>query len=204
MALLLQGMRDPAGAGSAHDLLKFGAAVAGLSAVFSLPWAVRASWRLLRHRAPERSIRQIGKVVLESLVYEGSIHRSTGRAAAQRVFAEKNRDGTVFCWIAGQGYEQAAFLRAMAELLGPVEDARFLLARQSWGNFREDYFAVPDALARKKEFAEFFAERWRRAVGPVALVYTRTPEGRRLLLRARVHSLAASFQKGSERVSCWK
>lgn len=203
-ALMLQGMRDPAGVGSAQDLLTFGAAVAGLSAVFSLPWAVRAGWRLIRHGTPEGSIRQIGKVVLESLMYEGSIHGSTSRAAAQRVFAEKNRDGTVFCWIEGQGHEQAAFVRAMDELLGPVNDARFLLARRSWGALREDYFVVPDALARKKEFAEFFAERWRRAVGPVDLVYTRTPEGRSLLLRARVHSLAASFQKSSEQVSCWK
>jgi hypothetical protein len=41
-------------------------------------------------------------------------------------------------------------------------------------------------------------------VGPVQLVFTRTPEGRRYLLRARGHSLAASFQRRSERVSCWK
>jgi hypothetical protein len=58
-----------------------------------------------------------------------------------------------------------------------------------WRAFREDYFAVPDILARKKEFAEFFAKRWGRLVGPVQLVYARTPEGRRMLLRARVHSL---------------
>jgi len=43
------------------------------------------------------------------------------------------------------------------------ENPRYLLARkQLWRVFREDYFAVPDVLARKKEFAEFFAKRWGR------------------------------------------
>jgi hypothetical protein len=86
-----------------------------------------------------------------------------------------------------------------------AENPRYFLARKRlWRAFREDYFAVPDILARKKEIAEFFAKRWGRRVGPVQLVYARTPEGRRMLLRARVHSLAGAFQKRSERVSCWK
>jgi hypothetical protein len=73
-----------------------------------------------------------------------------------------------------------------------------------WRLFREDYFAVPEALARKKEYAELFVQRWKRLVGPVTLVYTRTPEGRKVLLRARNHSLSSAFQKRAERVSCWK
>jgi hypothetical protein len=48
--------------------------------------------------------------------------------------------------------------------------------------FREDYFAVPDILARKQEFAEFFASVGGRLDGPVQLVYARTSEGRRMLL----------------------
>jgi len=80
-----------------------------------------------------------------------------------------------------------------------------LLARRKiWKVFREDYFAVPDALARKKDVAEMFTQRWKRLVGPVELVYARTPEGRKLLLRARNHSLSGAFQKRAERVNSWK
>ena len=87
--------------------------------------------------------------------------------------------------------EQSIFLRALRETLSPIDNPRYLLARRKiWRLFREDYFAVPDVLARKKEFAEFFAQRWKRLVGPVQLVFTRTPEGRRLLLRARNYSLS--------------
>jgi superfamily II DNA or RNA helicase len=175
----------------------------GLAAIVSLPWALLAIWRLIRHGTPERSIKQIGRAVLDALEYEGSINQHAGDF---RVYADRNQDGTVFCWIGGgTGKEQAIFLRALREVLSPIDNPRYLLARSKiWRFLREDYFTVPDVLARKKEFAETFAQRWKRLVGPVELVYTRTPEGRKLLLRARSHSLSGAFQKHAERVSCWK
>jgi superfamily II DNA or RNA helicase len=185
------------------DFFTYVEVAAAFAAAVSLPWALLALWRFIRHGTPERSVRQIGSAVLRSLEYEGSIDRRGGEF---RVYSNRNDDGTVFCWVGGgTGKEQAIFLRALREILRPIESPRYLLARRKiWRIFREDYFAVPDALARKKEFAEVFASQWRKLVGPVQLIYTRTPEGRRLLLRARVHSLAGAFQKRSEHVSCWK
>ena len=186
-----------------QDSWGFVLAPLGIAAAVSLPWSLLALWRLTRHGTPERSIEQIGRAVLDALEYEGSVDR---RAGDFRVYANRNKDGTVFCWIGGgTGKEQATFLRALREALSAIDNPRYLLARRKiWRILREDYFAVPDAFARKKEFAEFFAQRWRRLVGPVQLVFTRTPEGRKLLLRARNHSLSGAFQKRAERVSCWK
>lgn len=203
LTFFFQFLRGAARFPGSQDSLARLAAVAGLAAAISLPWALLAVWRFIRHGTPERSIREIGRAVLESLQYEGSIEQTV---AQMRVYANRNDDGTVFCWVGGStGRDQAAFLRALREVLRPIENPRYFLAQKRvWRAFREDYFAVPDILARKKEFAEFFAKRWGRLVGPVQLVYARTPEGRRMLLRARVHSLAGAFQKRSERVSCWK
>jgi len=177
--------------------------VVGIAAVVSLPWSLLALWRLIRHGTPERSIQQIGRAVLDALEYEGCIDQ---RAADFRVYANWNKDGTVFCWIGGgTGIEQTTFLRALRGTLSPIDNPRYLLARPKiWRIFREDYFAVPDVLARKKEFAEFFARRWKKYVGTVQLVFTRTPEGRKMLLRARNHSLSGASQKRTERMSCWK
>jgi superfamily II DNA or RNA helicase len=186
-----------------QDFWTFAALLLGIAAIVSLPWSLIALWRFIRHGTPERSIKQIGRAVLEALEYEGSIDQ---HAAVFRVYADRNGDGTVFCWIGGgTGKEQATFLRALREILSPIDNPRYLLARRKiWRVFREDYFAVPDALARKKEVAEIFTQRWKRLVGPVELVYTRTPEGRKLLLRARNHSLSGAFQKRAERLSSWK
>lgn len=186
-----------------QDFWTFATLLLGIAAIVSLPWSLIALWRLIRHGTPERSIKQIGRAVLEALEYEGSIDQQAG---VFRVYADRNGDGTVFCWIGGgTGKEQATFLRALREILSPIDNPRYLLARRKiWKVFREDYFAVPDVLARKKEVAEMFTQRWKRLVGPVELVYTRTPEGRKLLLRARNHSLSGAFQKRAERVSSWK
>ena len=202
LALFFSFLRSAARFPSSQDAFARLAAVAGLAAAISLPWSLLALWRFIRHGTPERSIREIGRAVLESLQYEGCIERTV----VMRVYANRNDDGTVFCWVGGSsGRDQTAFLHALREVLRPIENPRYFLARKRrWRFFREDYFAVPDILARRKEFAEFFAKQWCRLVGPVQLVYARTPDGRRMLLRARVHSLAGAFQKHSERVSCWK
>jgi hypothetical protein len=203
LILFFELLRRPIRVRAIPDFFTYVEIVAAIAATVSLPWALLGLWRFIRHGTPERSIRQIGIAVLESLQYEGSIDR---RAGEFRVYSTRNDDGTVFCWVGGgAGKEQAIFLRALREILRPIDNPRYLLARNRiWRIFREDYFAVPDLLARKKEFAEVFANKWRHRVGPVRLIYTRTSEGRKLLLRARVHSLAAAFQKRSEHVSCWK
>ena len=188
---------------SDQDPLAFVAVIAGLAATVSLPWAVLAVWTFIRHGTPERSMKQIGTAVLEALKYEGSIDSAS---ADFQVHADHSRDGSVYCWIGGgTGRDQAIFLRALREVLRPVENPRYLLARtRFWRFFREDYFAVPDLLARKKDCAEVFARKWRSHVGPVQLVYTRTPDGRKVLLCARMHSFAAVFEARTERVNCWK
>ena len=149
---------------------------------------------------------------------DGVLRRTTSRAQASSVRASTSArngllaaartfvpGGNADAIGGGTGKEQAVFLRALREVVSPIDNPSYLLARRKlWGFFREDYFAVPDAFARKKEFAEMFARRWNRLVGPVQLVYTRTPEGRKLLLRSRNHSLSGAFQKRAERVSCWK
>lgn len=94
--------------------------VLGLAAVVSLPWSLLALWRLIRHGTPERSIKQIGRAVLESLEYEGSIDQHAGEF---RVYADRNQDGTVYCWIGGRtGQEQAIFLRALREVQSRIRD----------------------------------------------------------------------------------
>jgi hypothetical protein len=105
---------------------------------------------------------------------------------------------------ASRATERAA-MEAIAELLGPVENPRYLLVRRSriGPKRRSDYHAVPAAIGRKKEYAEAFHKAWQARVGPSQLVFTRTAEGRRMLLRARARSFAAGFQRRVERRSAW-
>ncbi|MEO6214898.1 MAG: hypothetical protein ABIO86_02615, partial [Sphingomonas sp.] len=98
------------------------------------------------------------------------------------------------------------FLEALAEVLGPVENPRYLLVRESWlgRRLRIDFHAVPAVLGQRKESAEYFALRWEARVGRAKLVFTRSGNGRHVLLRARARSLAAGFQRAVDTLSAWE
>ena len=101
--------------------------------------------------------------------------------------------------------DSAIFAQACQEVMGPINDARYLIERDSsslrnlmnrpvWATIRwlfkveEDqvaYHRVPDLFAGRKERAEVFAGYWQQWVGGGRLIFTRTAEGRRILLLAR-------------------
>jgi len=180
------------------------AVVLGLAAVVTLPWFFRALWLFIKHGTLESSLRNVGKAVVETLMKIGLIVQSPTPPVVR---ADKGQAGHSMCWLEGAtAHECALFVRAMRELVEPLENPRYLISRRKkyLSFWREDYHAVPEAVAKKKAHAETFAAHWRRHVGPAELVYTRTPEGRKILLRARGKALAASFVPKSERITAWK
>ena len=97
------------------------------------------------------------------------------------------------------------FARALEEQLGSLAGARYLVRQDSSkiGNpllrllwqlvrtitgFKDPaavYYRVPDILAARKQDATVLASYWQRYVGGGELIYTRTEEGREVLLAAR-------------------
>ena len=175
-----------------------------VGALAAAPKLLKALWLLIRYGPVEGSMRQIGESLLKSLAQVGVIKTPENTL---RVVVRPESEGSVYCGlVGGTTYEKSAYLDALQIILDPIENPRYLLTRPgAFGIFsRLDYHAVPTAIARKKEFADYFAQTWRRLVGPTNLIYTRTLEGRLILLKARSQSLSAAFRKRCERVSCWK
>ena len=69
-----------------------------------------------------------------------------------------------------------------------------MLMREKRGRTKE-YYAVPEIFGRQKGRAEVFEKQIRRALGRFRMVYTRTPEGRKILLRARTRSFVNQNQR---------
>jgi superfamily II DNA or RNA helicase len=204
LASLLQGIR---GAKENFWLyLKIALAIAALAAA---PLCLRALWLFLRHGRIESSLKQVGEALLATLVFMRAIRT---KPSELRVVTERAAGGAVFCHLdGGTSYEKSLYLRALQELLDPIHDPRYLLIRGSgfagipFGRLlKRDYHAVPERIGRRKEFAEHLTRDWAHRVGPVELVYTRTAEGRRILLHARTHSLAGKLREPSERLTAWK
>jgi hypothetical protein len=68
---------------------------------------------------------------------------------------------------------------------------------------QNDYHSVPDLLGKNKTLAEYFANQWRHLVGNCDLLYTRTIEGRKLILKSRVKSLSSQSNAKTEQVNKW-
>jgi len=175
----------------------------GATFLYSLPQLARAGFLYWRNGTLERSLVQVGGVLVACLCRAGALQRD---ATDYAVVVKRSITGRCDIFVEGATRaEERIFLGALAELLGPVQNPRYLLVRRSrlWRRSRADYHAVPALLAARKELAAQFQAEWTRRIGASRLIFTRTGAGRRELLRARVQSFSAGMQRSFERRSVW-
>jgi len=203
-SLLMQSAERNSDTMTVRGLLILLAIASALAALAAAPRCIKALWLLLWHGPVASSMKQIGKAVLKAMAQAELIETNFARL---RVITRRLDYGFVSCSLqGGTTRERSIFLEALQELLGPVEDPRYVLVRKSalgWFT-RKDYHTVPKVLGKNKESAEFLRRMWSLRVGSAELVYTRTPEGRQFLLKARARSMAQSFQKRAERLKVWQ
>ncbi|MBK6802708.1 MAG: DEAD/DEAH box helicase family protein [Novosphingobium sp.] len=192
-------------AGNWASLGTAGMAVAGAAMLASLPKLLLGLRLLWRSGSLEASVRQVGEAVIAGLVAAGALDGFQVWQA--RVVTRRSASGRVDVLVEGLPRAgERAVLEALAEALGHVRNPRYLLVRRSWLGLhrRTDYHAVPEAIGRQKASAEVFHREWCARVGSARLVYTRSAEGRLILLRARARSFAAGFQRRVDRYSVWE
>ncbi|WP_300973623.1 DEAD/DEAH box helicase family protein [Sphingomonas sp. LHG3406-1] len=179
-------------------------ALAGAAALVTIPRLAMAAWLWLQNGTLEGCVDQVARAVLAGLQSAGIVADHEAERACVEVRTALSGRMDIFVTGLSRAGERAV-IEALMEVLGPVRNPRYLLARRSLlGSIaRSDFHAVPPAIGARKEAAEAFHAAWRRHVGASDLVFTRTPEGRMTLLRARARSFAASFQRRVDRRSAW-
>ena len=90
----------------------------------------------------------------------------------------------------GTGRDKALFTKCVNEFFGEIENQRYLLVKQGKWKGRYDFYAVPEVFAKKKEDVERFYNYIKPYMGKYDLVYTRSEQGRKVLLEARMKSIA--------------
>ncbi|MHC4435627.1 MAG: DEAD/DEAH box helicase family protein, partial [Planctomycetota bacterium] len=203
-SLIMRGGSGSSEKATLRGMLLLAAAASVISALAALPKCLKALYLFLRHAPVSSSMKQIGKALVRSLAHADLIE---SRVSKLKVVTTSHQHGLVSCSLrGGTTYEKSLFLDSMQEILGPIGNPRYIMVRKTpLGRLiRKDYHVVPHALGRNKEFAEHFKKMWSKYVGPAELVYTRTVEGRKVLLRARGHAMSTSFQRRAERTRAWK
>ena len=172
--------------------------------LYRLPKTIAMIRVLYRHLPVDGALKYIGRAVTEALAEAGLITTSTRH---MKVTVEILESGGFNVALAGSTfYESSLFADCMAEVLSPLENPRYLLRRD--GTFlrkkRQDYHAVPAKFAVKKDLAAIFCKAWNKYVSPSELIYTRSAEGREVLLKARVQSFSSVFEKEIKRLDKWQ
>ncbi len=141
--------------------------------------------RSLGNASAEKSVKRLGDALLETLRGAGQIESEGARLCITA------RKGGVECALDGaSAREKTLFAEAMGEMLSPLDNPRYLLIRSLplFGfskRMLSQSYACPALLGTKKETAELLRKALEKNGDRFELVYTRSLEGRKLLLACR-------------------
>lgn len=200
------------------ELLQAGADAALVAAIGVLGWSLVRHRRLIGELArmllvgqpPDSIVRDVASATLTALQEAGELDPGILAGQVQVVWTDQDELEVVLDHV--EPGPSAVLAAALAQVLGPVDDPRYLIRRtdarlpsvgaqalwlplrtlafRRWG--RDSWHAVPAVLGTHRERAERFSTAWAATVGGGELLYTRSDEGRRALLDARAqHGVAA-------------
>lgn len=159
----------------------------------------------IKHGFLYKEIHKFGDAILATL---NTLNYLTTSIEILHVESYLENDGAIFCGlVGGTQLEETQFNNALSDLLAPIESPRYLIIKKSWFKKAldiEKFYPVPEIFGDKKKKALAFQKHWNAFVGDSKLVYTRQTEGRKLLLKARLHHISTSFIKTTRAVTIWK
>jgi superfamily II DNA or RNA helicase len=148
--------------------------------IFLLYVMVRAGIVMFRFLTPQKEIKHMGIALVKALKKADVIRSYNARPVTREEDAL-----TVSSYLeGGTTYEKNVYSKSIFELLGAIDNPRYLLVKRI-NRIGSEYYQVPSILAKNKETAEALLHCMNEQFGLFALVFTRNAWGRRMLLKAR-------------------
>ncbi len=179
--------------------------VAFIGIIINSGIAYRTLKMYIQYRDIANDFKHIGQALLQTLIQTQDIKAESSEL---NIISSIDKNGAVYCRLkGGSSYEKLLFINALEEIVNPINNPRYIIIRKS-SLFKtvsqKDYHAVPEIIGKNKQNALIFTNNWSRLVGKCDLIFTRTLEGRKLLLKSRIQSLSSQFQDSLEHVNRWK
>ena len=162
---------------------------------FALPWLTAlcvlflaiTAFRYYSYKSPYKRLRQIGEAIRKAMVTAGHLSDDQSRVQVD----EDKESFNVFAYLKGGSMrDKELFSKALGEFFAPVDNQRYLLVAKKAPAGQSKYFVVPSLFEKRKEDAQLFQNAVAPQLGDYQLVYTRNEAGRKVLLEARLKSLA--------------
>lgn len=136
------------------------------------------------HSSPKKNMTFIAKALLNTLQYCNFI--------SDRAILNVQGDDVYIAISLKEAsrYEQNLFNEAIKEMFSPIDNPRYLMILQKKGHLKyEQSYSCPSVLGKKKAMVDLFATNLIGRVGTFKVIYTRSDEGRALILRCKKRSI---------------
>lgn len=151
----------------------------------------RLIYKYLRNGSIEGSMKSVISVVLKTLIKMGEIKTDFATA---RIKIKRQTNGKLFCTVRKlRPIELCILTRAVQEILNPIDNPRYLIKRG--GIIQKDYHAIPEIIGTNKSNVLYFKRMWQKYIGRCQIIYTRSPNGKKLLLKAKRYAFANDWGK---------
>lgn len=143
--------------------------------------------RYFFYKSPYVRLRQAGEGIRNAMLKMG--HLSDDQS---RVQVEEDKDSyCIFAYLKGGSMRnKELFSQTLGQFFAPVDNQRYLLVAKKAPAGQSKYFVVPSLFEKRKEEAQLFLDAIAPQLGDYQLVYTCNEAGRKVLLEARLKSLA--------------
>ena len=139
------------------------------------------------YKSPYKRLEVFGKAIHQALLDAGQIET---KESAPRVVRDSKQALYNAIYLKGASMrEKEIFAQAITEFFAPIENQRYILKASCKVVDQTEYFAVPSMFEKRKDDATAFLDRVQKSVGKYGLIYTRSAQGRSILLEARIKAL---------------
>lgn len=139
------------------------------------------------YKSPYKRLEIFGKAIYQALLDAGQIET---KESAPRVVRNSKQALYNAIYLKGASMkEKEIFAQAVTEFFAPIENQRYILKASHKVIDQTEYFAVPSMFEKRKTEATDFLEHVQKTLGKYELIYTRNPQGRHILLEARIKAL---------------
>lgn len=150
-------------------------------------------YQLVKKLTPQGRIHQVATGLWETLIERGDL------AGNSQVTITEQSEYTIDVALENATVRESNFYAGcFQEIYGMIENPRYLMKERLLPG-KYEYYNVPEVLGRNKKDAEGFCKHLKRHHQKFQLVYTRTPEGRRELLKARARGYGNLCRQGVTR-----
>lgn len=143
--------------------------------------------RYFIYRSPYKRLETFGKAIHQALLDSGQIET---KESAPRVVKDSKQAIYNAIYLKGASMrEKEIFAQALTEFFAPIENQRYILKSCHKVKDQTEFFAVPSMFEKRKADAESFLRHIQKSVGKYNLIYTRSVQGRPILLEACIKAL---------------